>query len=85
MSYNLNIFIIMMMTTYWFLFWRESVIELYTISAVAEELGIRKHNIYQWEEAGIIPKAARSSDNRRVYSRDDIEKLRKVLKAERKI
>jgi len=61
------------------------VVELYTISAVAEELGIRKHNIYQWEEAGIIPKATRSSDNRRVYSRDDIERLQKILKAKGKI
>ena len=61
------------------------MIELYTISAVAEELGIRKHNIYQWEEAGIIPKAARSSDNRRVYSRDDIKRLRNILKAKGKI
>lgn len=61
------------------------MVELYTISAVAEELGIRKHNIYQWEEAGIIPKATRSSDNRRVYSRDDIERLQKILKAKGKI
>ncbi len=61
------------------------MVELYTISAVAEELGIRKHNIYQWEEAGIIPKAMRSSDNRRVYSRDDIERLQKILKAKGKI
>jgi DNA-binding transcriptional MerR regulator len=61
------------------------VVKLYTISAVAEELGVRKHNIYQWEEAGIIPKATRSSDNKRVYSMDDIEKLREILKAKGKI
>lgn len=52
----------------------------YPIKYVAAQTGIKAHNIRSWEERYGAVKPARSATNRRLYSDDDIERLR-LLKA----
>lgn len=51
----------------------------YTAQHVAMMLGIYKRTLFNWEEAGKIPKAKRDPmNNYRYYTEDDIWKLRKM-------
>lgn len=52
----------------------------YPIKYVAAQTGIKAHNIRSWEERYGAVKPERSTTNRRLYSDDDIQRLR-LLKA----
>lgn len=53
----------------------------YTAQEVADNLGIYKRTLFNWEAAGKIPKAKRDPmNNYRYYSDTDIVKLRKITK-----
>ena len=52
----------------------------YPIKYVAAQTGIKAHNIRSWEERYGAVKPERSATNRRLYSDDDIQRLR-LLKA----
>ena len=49
-------------------------VELYYVSALAEELGRTSQCIRKWEVANILPKATfRDKNGRRMYSKEQIE------------
>lgn len=51
----------------------------YKVSEVAKILGITTRSLYNWERAGKIPKPRRDPmSNYRLYTREDIEKLKKI-------
>ena len=51
-----------------------------TSDDVAKALKINKKTLYRWEAAGKIPKAKRHPMNKyRVWTREDVEKLRKII------
>lgn len=53
----------------------------YTAQEVADILEINKMTLFNWERAGKIPKAKRHSINKwRIYTKEDIDKLKKILK-----
>lgn len=52
----------------------------YTTQEVAGMLNISKMTLYRWEKAKKIPRARRyPMNNYRVYTKDDIEKIKKLL------
>lgn len=54
--------------------------QFYTVNDVIRELKISKNTLYNWEAAGKIPKAKRHPMNKyRVYTKDDIEKIKKIV------
>lgn len=51
----------------------------YLMREVAEILGVNRRTILNWEQAGKIPVAKRDPmSNYRVYSEEDVKKLRKI-------
>ena len=51
----------------------------YLAQEVAEILGVTKRTLWNWEEAGKIPKARRDPmSGFRLYSEKDLEKLKKI-------
>lgn len=51
----------------------------YKVSDVAEILGITTRSLYNWEKAGKIPRPHRDPmSNYRLYTKEDIEKLKKL-------
>ncbi len=51
----------------------------YKVREAAEILGITTRSLYNWERAGKIPKPRRDPmSNYRLYTREDIEKLKKI-------
>ena len=51
----------------------------YTVREAADILGITTRSLYNWERAGKIPKPRRDPmSNYRLYTREDIEKLKKI-------
>lgn len=48
----------------------------FTVSEVAEHLGVHRDTIYRWERSGKI-KSRRDRNNYRVYSKEAIEKLKR--------
>lgn len=55
--------------------------KIYLTSEVTEMLGITKKTLYRWEAQGKIPKAKRElASNYRVYTAEDIEKIKKSRK-----
>lgn len=53
-----------------------------TTGTIIQKLGISRSKLLYYEERGYIPRAERSTDNRRIYSADDIPILRDaILKA----
>ena len=51
----------------------------YRVREVADKLGITTRSLYNWERAGKIPKPHRDPmSNYRLYTREDIEKLKKI-------
>ena len=51
----------------------------YKVSDVAEILGITTRSLYNWEKAGKIPKPHRDPmSNYRLYTKEDIENLKKL-------
>lgn len=51
----------------------------YKAKEVAEMLGIYKRTLFNWEEAGKIPKAKRDPmNNYRYYIESDIKKLKEI-------
>ncbi len=51
----------------------------YSIRHMAELLGVTTRTIYNWENAGKIPKPRRDPmSNRRWYTDEDIRRLRKI-------
>lgn len=51
------------------------------IGEVAEQLNINRKTIRYYEEIGLIPDAARTESGYRVFSLDDLERLRFILRA----
>ena len=52
----------------------------YTAQEVADILEINKMTLFNWERAGKIPRAKRHPINKwRIYTKEDIEKLKKLL------
>ena len=53
----------------------------YTTKQVAEALAVYKITLFNWEEAGKIPKAKRDPmNNYRYYTKEDIALLKKLTK-----
>ena len=53
----------------------------YTAKRVADILCIYKRTLFNWEEAGKIPKAKRDPmNNYRYYTEEDIKKLKEITK-----
>jgi DNA-binding transcriptional MerR regulator len=51
-----------------------------TSADVAKALGVPKTNLFLWEDKGKIPKARRDSmSGYRIYTREDVEKIRKII------
>lgn len=51
----------------------------YTVSGACAELGIFKNTLYNWERKGKIAKAYRDPmSGWRLYTKDDIEKIKKI-------
>lgn len=54
--------------------------EYFTAGDVAKIFKVTKMTIYRWHAAGKIPKARRHPMNKyRVYTKEDIEKIKKVV------
>lgn len=53
----------------------------YTVAEVAEMLGVKdRKTLYNWERAKKIPKARRHPmNNYRVYTKEDVEKIKKII------
>jgi len=52
----------------------------HTVKEVAEALKVDKKSLYRWEAAEKIPKARRHPmNNYRVYTKDDIEKIKRII------
>jgi len=52
----------------------------HTAQEVADILHINKATLFRWEKAKKIPKARRHPmNNFRIYTKDDIEKLKKIV------
>jgi DNA-binding transcriptional MerR regulator len=49
--------------------------DLYEISAVARQTGLSTHNLRIWERRHKVVEPVRSASQRRLYSRDDVQKL----------
>jgi len=56
---------------------------IYTITTAADMLDVSAVTLKIWEGTGVIPKAERDCNGRRVYSDDDMVKLKQIA-AERK-
>ena len=53
----------------------------YTAQEVADILEINKMTLFSWEKAKKIPRAKRHPINKwRIYTKEDVEKLKKILK-----
>ncbi len=49
----------------------------YTLSEVADILGVSKKTVWNWEKAGKIPKPRRDPmNNYRIYAEEDLNKLK---------
>jgi DNA-binding transcriptional MerR regulator len=61
-------------------------VDLYTVGALAEALGCSIQAIRLWERQGIIPpstvRSGKGENGDRLYSKDEIEEIRKVLDAQ---
>jgi len=54
---------------------------LYSINAVANELGVDRQTIRQWEKTGKVKPAARLQNGHRVYTEIDLIELKaKIIK-----
>lgn len=52
----------------------------YTTEEVAQALGISKQTLIRYEKKKLLPKARRNPfNNWRVYTRDDLEKLLRIM------
>lgn len=51
----------------------------YTSGDVAKMLGVSKRNIQNWSEAGKIPARRDSMSNYWIYTKEDVEKIRKII------
>ena len=56
---------------------------IYTISTAAHILDVSPTTLKQWEEMGVIPKVERDCNGRRVFSDEDMVRLKQTA-AERK-
>lgn len=54
--------------------------QIFTTGEVAKLLGITKERLFYLEARGQIEPAQRTGTGKRVYTRDDIYRLRQVLK-----
>lgn len=54
--------------------------QIFTSGEVARLLGIRKEKLFYLEERGKIQPAQRTGTGKRVYTRDDVYRLRQELK-----
>jgi DNA-binding transcriptional MerR regulator len=52
--------------------------ELYQIGVVAEQVGLSLRTIRFYEEAGVVTPSARTTGGFRLYTEDDVERLRQV-------
>ena len=51
----------------------------FTVTEVAERLGVVPKTILRWEKSGKIGKAKRDWRNWRAYTHDDVEQMEKFL------
>lgn len=54
---------------------------LYKIDDVAKECGLTKRTIRYYEEIGVMPSPLRTDGGTRLYTREDIDYLKKVVRA----
>ncbi|WP_337035598.1 MerR family transcriptional regulator [Paenibacillus illinoisensis] len=54
---------------------------LYKIDDVAKECGLTKRTIRYYEEIGVMPSPQRTDGGTRLYTREDIDYLKKVVRA----
>jgi len=47
---------------------------------VCDQLDISKRTLQNWEKAGVIPRAKRDWRGYRVFNREDVERIREVIK-----
>ncbi len=53
-----------------------------TIKDAEKILGVDRKTLYRWEAAGKIPPARRHPmNNYRVYAKEDVDKIKKLIKA----
>jgi DNA (cytosine-5)-methyltransferase 1 len=50
--------------------------ERFTNGEAAREIGVTKNTLFRWEKNGLIAPAKRDRNNHRVYTREDIEKIK---------
>ncbi|MDO7908290.1 MerR family transcriptional regulator [Paenibacillus sp. JX-17] len=55
--------------------------DLFKIDEVAKECGLTKRTIRYYEEIGLLPSPQRSEGNIRLYTQEDIERLKKIVAA----
>lgn len=48
---------------------------MFTISKLAQTLGVCPDTVVRWEREGLIPKARRSPGGWRVYTEEDLEQI----------
>jgi len=51
----------------------------YTSHEVCEKLDVCKKTLFNWEKEGLIPRISRDWRKWRIYSDQDIEKIKKVI------
>jgi DNA-binding transcriptional MerR regulator len=56
---------------------------MYTTSTLAELVGVHPNTLKLWEDQGIIPEPKRDSVNRRIYSDEEVERIKRIA-AERR-
>ncbi len=59
------------------------MVEYYTTTQVAKEVGITRQTLLRWFKEGKIKEVQRSDRNWRLFTREDIEAIRKI-KGQRK-
>lgn len=60
---------------------RFSADESFTTAEVAEKFGVAENTIRKWERDGLIPKAQRDTNGRRIYRQADFDAIEKALAA----
>lgn len=53
--------------------------KIFTAGEVAKQLGIPYYTLDYLERVGKIPAARRTGTNQRIYSKDDVERIRRIL------
>lgn len=54
--------------------------KLYTVKEVLELVGISRNTLYNWEKAGKIPVAHRNVSGHRVYTEEELQRIREYAR-----